>query len=132
MRAKSKGKRRLIEALAFVSGAAVLVLEIAGARMLAPAFGTSIFVWTAQICTVLVALALGYYYGGKHADSSNRMAQASKMLLFACAALSISLFLSNLALLGSSVLGAKIGPFCFQRSCFLPRAFSQGHWRQYS
>ncbi len=126
MRAKSKGKRRLIEALAFVSGAAVLVLEIAGARMLAPAFGTSIFVWTAQICTVLVALALGYYYGGKHADSSNRMAQASKMLLFACASLSISLFLSNLALLGSSVLGAKIGPFLFSAFLFFAPCFFAG------
>jgi spermidine synthase len=123
---KDLGKRRLIEILAFVSGAAVLVLEIAGARMLAPAFGTSIFVWTAQICTVLVALALGYYHGGKHADSEDRMAQASKMFLYACASLSISLFLSNVVLLGSAVLGAKIGPFVFSAFLFFAPCFFAG------
>ena len=120
------GKRRLIEALAFISGAAVLVLEIAGARMLAPAFGTSIFVWTAQICTVLVALALGYYYGGKRADSEDRMAQASRMFLFACASLAISLSLSNLVLLGSAALGAKIGPFVFSAFLFFAPCFFAG------
>ena len=127
MVAKNKhGNRRMIEALAFISGAAVLVLEIAGARMLAPAFGTSIFVWTAQICTVLVALALGYYYGGKHADSEDRMAAASRMFLFACASLAISLSLSNLVLLGSAVLGAKIGPFVFSAFLFFAPCFFAG------
>jgi len=127
MESKNKpGNRRLIEALAFISGAAVLVLEIAGARMLAPAFGTSIFVWTAQICTVLVALALGYYYGGEHADSEDRMAAASRMFLYACAALAVSLFLSNFALLASAVLGAKIGPFVFSAFLFFAPCFFAG------
>jgi len=127
MESKNKpGNRRLIEALAFISGAAVLVLEIAGARMLAPAFGTSIFVWTAQICTVLVALALGYYYGGKHADSEDRMAAASRMFLYACATLAVSLFLSNFVLLASAVLGAKIGPFVFSAFLFFAPCFFAG------
>ena len=112
----NQGKRHLIEALAF----------IAGARMLAPAFGTSIFVWTAQICTVLVALALGYYYGGRHADSEDRMAQASKMLVYACATLAVSLFLSNIALLVSAVLGAKAGPFAFSAFLFFAPCFFAG------
>jgi len=127
MNAKNKpGNRRIIEILAFVSGAADLVLEIAGARMLAPAFGTSIFVWTAQICTVLVALALGYYYGGKRADAEDRMAQASNMFLLACASLAISLFLSNPVLLVSAVLGAKIGPFVFSAFLFFAPCFFAG------
>jgi len=125
----AKGKhvnRRLVEVLAFISGAAVLVLEIAGARMLAPAFGTSIFVWTAQICTVLVALALGYYYGGRRADSEDRMAQASRMFLYACATLAVSLFLSNIALLVSAMLGAKAGPFAFSAFLFFAPCFFAG------
>ncbi|MFA6213791.1 MAG: fused MFS/spermidine synthase [Candidatus Micrarchaeia archaeon] len=122
----AQGHRRLLEALAFVSGAAVLVLEIAGARMLAPAFGSSIFVWTAQICTVLVALALGYYYGGRHADAKDRMAQASKMFLFACATLAVSLFLSGIVLSASAMLGAKIGPFVFSAFLFFAPCFFAG------
>ena len=116
----------MIETLAFVSGAAVLVLEIAGARMLAPAFGTSIFVWTAQICIVLVALALGYYYGGRRADTDDRMAQASRMFLFACATLAASLFLSSPMLLVSAVLGAKLGPFVFSAFLFFAPCFFAG------
>jgi spermidine synthase len=49
---------------AFLEGLAVLVVEIAGARALAPYFGTSLQVWTAQITATLLFLALGYGMGG--------------------------------------------------------------------
>ena len=48
---------------AAITGAAVLVVEILGAKMLAPWLGTSHFVWTAQISVTLLALAAGYYVG---------------------------------------------------------------------
>ena len=35
-----------------------MIVEILGANMLAPYFGTSHFVWTAQIAVTLAALAL--------------------------------------------------------------------------
>ena len=49
-----------------------MIVEILGAKMLAPYFGTSHFVWTAQIAVTLVALATGYYVGGRVADASPR------------------------------------------------------------
>lgn len=49
---------------AFLEGAAVIVIEIAGARALAPFFGTSLQVWTAQITVTLFFLAAGYGVGG--------------------------------------------------------------------
>lgn len=49
---------------AFLEGLCVLVVEIAGARALAPFFGTSLQVWTAQITATLLFLALGYGLGG--------------------------------------------------------------------
>jgi predicted membrane-bound spermidine synthase len=49
---------------AFLEGACVLVVEIAGARALAPFFGASLQVWTAQITATLLFLALGYGIGG--------------------------------------------------------------------
>jgi predicted membrane-bound spermidine synthase len=49
----------------FVSGAAVMSLELLGSRLLAPVFGNSIFVWGSLIGVVLSALSVGYYLGGK-------------------------------------------------------------------
>jgi spermidine synthase len=58
---------------AAVAGAAVLVVEILGAKMLAPWLGTSHFVWTAQISITLLALSAGYYLGGRIVDVSARL-----------------------------------------------------------
>lgn len=58
-------------ALAFGSGFAVLVIEIAGARMIAPVFGLSAIPWTAVIGVILAALALGSHLGGRMADRGN-------------------------------------------------------------
>src|SRR5687768_16854451 len=54
---------------AFVEGLIVIVVEIAGARALAPFYGTSLQVWTAQITMTLFFLALGYGVGGLIAQS---------------------------------------------------------------
>jgi spermidine synthase len=52
----------------FTSGAVLLGVEIAASRVLAPYFGTSLFVWGALIGVVLSGLALGYWLGGALAD----------------------------------------------------------------
>lgn len=54
--------------IVFVSGAAVMVLELVGSRVVAPYLGSSTFVWTSLIGTVLGALSIGYYIGGHYAD----------------------------------------------------------------
>ncbi len=53
---------------ALVSGMAVTVVELAAARLIAPFFGASLFVWTNVIGIILVGLALGYRIGGRFAD----------------------------------------------------------------
>ena len=58
----------LLEIIVFISGAIVMILEIVGSRILAPQFGTSIFVWTSLIGIILGCLSIGYFLGGKLAD----------------------------------------------------------------
>jgi spermidine synthase len=55
-------------AIAFGSGFAVLTIEIAGARLIAPVFGLSVVPWTAVIGVILAALAVGSHLGGRMAD----------------------------------------------------------------
>jgi spermidine synthase len=60
-----------------------MIVEILGAKMLAPYIGTSHFVWTAQIAVTLVALSVGYYVGGSQADRHPRLGWLYGALLIA-------------------------------------------------
>jgi len=66
----ANGLRRYLYFTAATTGAAVMIVEILGAKMLSPYLGTSHFVWTAQIAVTLIALACGYYLGGRLVDRS--------------------------------------------------------------
>jgi spermidine synthase len=90
----------------FVTGAAVLMLELLGTRIIAPFYGSTIYVWSSLISVTLVCLALGYFAGGRFAD---RMPRPVILYLFVLlAGLSIVL----LSLVDSAVLAATdaLGP----------------------
>jgi spermidine synthase len=57
-----------ISVAVFLAGAALLGLEIAASRVLAPYFGNSLYVWGALIGIVLAGLSIGYWVGGIAAD----------------------------------------------------------------
>jgi spermidine synthase len=61
-------RTRFLQLLVFVVGSASLGAEIAAARLMAPFFGASTIVWANTIGVVLVALSLGYWFGGRLAD----------------------------------------------------------------
>lgn len=56
--------------LVFLTGAAVLVIEVVAVRILSPYFGNTIFNFSSVLTTILLALSCGYYYGGLRADKN--------------------------------------------------------------
>ena len=50
-----------------------MVIELLGTRMIAPFYGASIYVWSSLISVTMIALSLGYFVGGRWADSSKRI-----------------------------------------------------------
>ena len=65
----------------FAVGISTLGSEIAAARLLAPFFGASTIVWANTIGVVLVALSLGYWYGGKLGDRYPEVEKLSKVVV---------------------------------------------------
>lgn len=85
----SRGLRRFLYITAGFTGAAILIVEILGAKMLSPYIGTSHFVWTAQIAVTLFSLAAGYYFGGWLVDRSTRLDQLYFCIAIAAAYLGL-------------------------------------------
>ena len=53
-----------------LAGFCMMALEIMGARLLQPVFGSSIDVWAAIITTFILSLSIGYVIGGRIADKA--------------------------------------------------------------
>ncbi len=68
---------------AFLGGAAIMALEILGFRLLPPYFGYSMAVWGCLLGVVMVALAGGYYLGGRLADRRPHPAALYPLILVA-------------------------------------------------
>lgn len=60
--------RLALSSTVFLTGMAILIVEIAATRILAPYFGNSIFTFSSVIGIILAALSVGYYSGGRLAD----------------------------------------------------------------
>lgn len=85
------GLRRYLYFTAAVTGGSIMIVEILGAKMLAPYIGTSHFVWTAQIAVTLLALSVGYYAGGRLVDRSQSLARLYGFILGAALYLGLTI-----------------------------------------
>lgn len=71
--------------LSFFEGSCVMVAELAGAKMLAPFFGTSLYVWASTLAITLTALTIGYYIGGELSKKGHEQRQRYLFLTLAIA-----------------------------------------------
>jgi predicted membrane-bound spermidine synthase len=96
------------ESVAVLDGAIIMTLELVGARMIAPYFGSTIFVWTAVIGVILGALSLGYWYGGQLADRGASNRDLVKIMTFGALVLLVSLLMAPLSLELAASLGGGL------------------------
>lgn len=94
----------------FAAGVAVLVVELAGARLLSTYYGDTLFSWTSSISTVLGALALGYFAGGKLADRNQDIRALSLFVFAASVFICITPFISQAVLQAGLAFGYEFGP----------------------
>lgn len=64
-RPNQKIMRLTILVVAFVSGFAIMTVELLGGRVLSPYFGSSVYVWGSLITIFMLSLSIGYLVGGK-------------------------------------------------------------------
>ena len=55
----------MLYVIVFITGGAILALELLASRIMTPYFGVSLFIWTGILSITLVALAGGYWWGGR-------------------------------------------------------------------
>ena len=97
-------QKRRLEGVVLVSGAVVMVFELAATRLLAPQLGTSLITWTSLIGVILASLSLGYYLGGNLADKTARQKVLGLILIVAAACFFIVLIISRPLLSGLEIL----------------------------
>ena len=107
-------------ATVFLTGAAVLVIEIAGSRVLAPYYGSGLYSWSALISVTLAALAAGYALGGKVADRRPATSLFFSLILVAGALVFAIPWFGRAVIRSTAGLGPRLGVLCAGLLLFLP------------
>ncbi|MEW6441866.1 MAG: fused MFS/spermidine synthase [bacterium] len=94
---------------AFIAGWVVMMVELLGARLLAPYFGYSIYQWGALIGVVLTALTCGYDLGGRVGDRQDAGGFLLWALILAAACVLLTEWLAPLCLSRSRAAGPAWG-----------------------
>lgn len=111
----------------FLTGAAVLILEIAAVRLLAPHYGSSLYVFSSVLTVILAALSIGYWYGGKRADAQHSLSELYGIIT-AAGLLVLLLLLAATSILPifGRMFPVSVGPLLFSFGLFFLPAFLLG------
>lgn len=122
----SQGFRSYLLLTAGLCGAIVMVVEVLGSRVIGPFFGVSLFVWTSLITVTLVALALGYAFGGWMADRTDSPDTLYAIVLAAGLCVLAVPLLQTAVLKACVGLGLRLGSLLASAVLFGPALFLLG------
>jgi predicted membrane-bound spermidine synthase len=111
---------------AFVCGGVIMVVELLGSRIIGPPFGVSLFVWTSLITVTLVSLALGYWLGGRLADSKNSHSSLFAVIMLAGLWVAFIPLVKGFVIGHTLVLGLRAGSLACSTALFGPPLFLLG------
>lgn len=77
------GRLPALYATSIISGFCMMALEILGARVLQPFFGSGIDIWAAIISVFILSLSIGYWLGGRIADRATNNRPLAIVLIVA-------------------------------------------------
>ena len=103
----------------FLTGASVMVIELLGTRLIAPFYGASLYVWSSLISVTMIALAIGYFVGGRWADCAQRTGLSLIIALSGLFTLLIP-WVTRSVLLATDPLGLRGGAFVSALVLFSP------------
>ncbi len=71
----------MLEIVSFIIGASIMIIEIAGVRVITPYLGSNFIIWTSTIGIIMASLSIGYYIGGKLSDK-NSSSKTLSLIIF--------------------------------------------------
>lgn len=113
-------------ATAFCTGAAVMVIEILGTRVIGPVFGVSLFVWSALLAVTLGALATGYFFGGVLVDRQPTVRTLNAAVALSGIALALAPVARRAVLAATQGFGPRVGPLVSALLLFGPALAALG------
>lgn len=119
-------KQYLFYLLSFLEGASVMAAELLGAKMLAPFFGSSLYVWSSVLGITLGGLAMGYFAGGILSGKKNAERNLFYILLASAVFLMVMPILAKTVMVHTSGLSLLVS-ILFSSLIFLfPPVFFMG------
>ena len=103
-RSKLLEKKLYLYLTEFFSGMSVMAVELGASRLLAPYFSSSQIVWTIIIGTIMIAMALGNYFGGKWADKDPDPDRLYKRIIISSIWIAAIPFFGKIVILGVAAL----------------------------
>lgn len=116
-----------MSAVVFVTGGAVLIVEVTATRILSPYYGNTIYMVSSVISVILGALSIGYWQGGLAADKKPSEHEFYKIIYKSGGSLFLLFLLILLILpIGGHLLSLKSGPFVWALILFFPPSYLLG------
>jgi len=106
--------------VAFIAGASIMSLELCASRVLAPAFGGGMYVWGSLIGVVMVALSIGYYFGGRLADAKGGPTIIYRGFIVSAAVVALVSAFGYFITMSAISLGLMLGPVVSVLLLFAP------------
>lgn len=112
--------------LSFLEGSAVMATELLGAKMMAPYFGSSLYVWSSVMAITLLGLAAGYFIGGIWSEKEKKEINLYKVLVLAALFTIIMPYLAKGAFLLFGKMSLEISVTISSIIILLPPVFFMG------